>query len=117
MSKIPSAPVSRGMQRAQERLAKIQSLRTTDAAKSAAHEGVVARPMDKQISKILQMKRDQLKQRGTSVHRIRENEEDPLYEEDLKSGSVARTRSDLGGLPLVRLPPGILKPKPNGKGA
>ncbi len=83
-----------------------------DAAKSAAHEGVVARPMDKQISKILQMKRDQLKQRGTSVHRIRENEDDPLYEEDLKSGSVARTRSRFGDLPLVRLPPGILKSKP-----
>lgn len=79
------------------------------------HAGVVERPMDKQISKILQMKRDQLKQRGSSVYRLRERGEDDeqaLYEEDLRGTSAARTKTPLGDLPLVRLPPGILRPKP-----
>ena len=89
-----------------------------DVAKSAAHEGVVARPMDKQISKILQMKRAQAKQHGSSVYRMREREEDDeqaLYEEELRGTSAARIKSPLGDLPLVRLPPGVLRPKSNKK--
>lgn len=110
-----SSASDRGMQRAQERLSKIAQLRTSkSAAKSAAHEGVVERPMDTQISKILQMKRDQLKQRGSSVYRLREHEgedEQALYEEDLRGTSAARTKTPLGDMPLVRLPPGVLRPK------
>ncbi|OGL73164.1 hypothetical protein A3E39_01505 [Candidatus Uhrbacteria bacterium RIFCSPHIGHO2_12_FULL_60_25] len=102
---LPSTS-DRVAQRVQDRLAKIAQLRSQKpAAKSAAHEGVVERPMDKQISKILQMKREQSRQSGTSVYRIRENE-------DLKSSSVARTQSPINDLPLVRLPQGIVKPKP-----
>lgn len=105
--------------RAENRMTKIAALRSIkDVAKSAAHEGVVVRPMDKQISKILQMKRAQAKQHGSSVYRIREREADDeqaLYEEELRGTSAARMKTPLGNLPLVRLPPGVLKPKPNKK--
>ena len=40
------------------------------AAKSAAHEGVVARPMDKNLSDILERRRAEVQGGGTSVARL-----------------------------------------------
>jgi len=62
------------LSRGEQRLQKIQQARlaTKTVAKSAAHVGVVARPMDKNISKILDMKRAQLRRGGTSAARLGE---------------------------------------------
>jgi hypothetical protein len=64
------------------------------AAKSAAHEGVVARPMDRGLSNSLAIKRAQFLGRGTSVKRLsrhamedeeeqKKKEQDALREKDL----------------------------------
>lgn len=46
-----------------------------NVAKSVAHEGVVERPMDQNLSKILENKRAELKGRGTSVSRLNRHTE------------------------------------------
>jgi hypothetical protein len=75
--------------RASERMMKrAEVISKKPAAKSAAHEGVVARPMNANLSKILDMKRAQMLGRGTSVQRLQRNAaaED---EEALKKGKEA----------------------------
>jgi len=62
------------LSRGEARIAKIQQQRLASktVAKSAAHVGVVARPMDKNLSKILDMKRAAMRAGGTSVKRLGE---------------------------------------------
>jgi len=69
-----SALVSRG----DERLAKLRtSIREKKiAATSAAHTGVVARPMDQNLSKMLEQRRAQFQESGTSIARIGKKEKD-----------------------------------------
>lgn len=62
------APVSRADKRMAAIKASMQAAKTT--AKSAAHTGVVARPMDKNLSKMLEQRRAQMKESGTSVARL-----------------------------------------------
>jgi hypothetical protein len=57
--------------RGQERLTQLSKFRSVgQAAKSAAHQGVVERPMDKQLSGILDRRRAELLRGGTSVARL-----------------------------------------------
>lgn len=99
-------------------------------AKSAAHEGVVERPMDKGISKLLEIRRAQAKGKGTSVYRLKKTKEEEEEEmraeqrassvfrlrrgeeedEDAQTTSVGRLRADR--LQLAQLPPGALQKKP-----
>jgi hypothetical protein len=74
-------------------------------AKSAAHEGVVERPMDKNLSKLLEIRRAQKIGRGTSVVRLNEKETE---EKDAETTSVGRMKVD-------RLQLNRLKPIPNSK--
>ena len=103
-----------------------QLLGNKDVAKSAAHEGVVERPMDKGLSKMLEIQRAQSNGRGSSVYRInktREEEEEELRkqqgssvfrlnegndEEDTEATSVGRLKIDR--LQLMQIKP-IPKPK------
>jgi hypothetical protein len=67
-------------------IARIQAdrLAAKPAAKSLAHQGVTARPMDRGLSRITEQKRMSLRQRGTSVARLGQTtpEEDPLFTSD-----------------------------------
>src|SRR3989344_6632234 len=57
--------------RGQERLVQFSKYRSVgQAAKSAAHQGVVARPMDKNLSDILERRRAEVQGGGTSVARL-----------------------------------------------
>jgi hypothetical protein len=59
----------------QERRLKLMQFRdVAPVAKSVAHQGVVERPMDEGLSKILERKRAELKERGTSVARVNRHE-------------------------------------------
>lgn len=71
--------VSKGQQRRAEMT---QFRNTGTAAKSMAHQGAVIRPMDQNLSKILQNRREELKSRGTSVARIRRHEQFEETEEE-----------------------------------
>lgn len=70
------------LSRGQARVAKIQQDRLASkmVAKSAAHVGVVARPMDKNLSKILDRKRAQVRAGGTSVKRLGESGQEEAME-------------------------------------
>lgn len=71
------------LSRGAQRLQRIQQERLASkaVAKSAAHAGVVARPMDRQLSQILDRKRAQVRAGGTSVKRLGQaTEEAPVGE-------------------------------------
>lgn len=103
----------------------MQAARTT--AKSAAHQGVVARPMDKNLSKILDQRRAQaagpassvarLGKEGESASNVAELGKEQLTkaQEKMNEGpgtSVARLGKNLNDIPLENLPPGIARPRP-----
>lgn len=58
-----------------------------NVAKSAAHEGVVERPMDKGLSKMLEIARAQHGGRGSSVSRIKKTPEEEEEELRKQQGS------------------------------
>ena len=68
-AKVPEEPT---LSRGEQRLQKIQQARlaTKTVAKSVAHKGVVARPMDKNLSQILDRKRAEVQKGGTSAARL-----------------------------------------------
>jgi len=68
----PSSASNSPVVKADQRLTKIrESMHSAKtAATSAAHAGVVARPMEKNISKMLDQRRAQVQGRGTSVARL-----------------------------------------------
>lgn len=75
-----------GPSKAEKRLARVASMRNkAPAAKSAAHEGVKARPMDAQLSRILDQKRAAMRAGGTSAARLgqRSVEPEPEAAEDV----------------------------------
>lgn len=124
--KKPGAPISKAEARMMKRA---RLLPAKNIAKSAAHEGVVERPMDKGISKLLEIRRAQAKGKGTSVYRLKktkEEEEEELRaeqrassvfrlnrgeeDEEAQTTSVGRLRADR--LQLAQLPPDALRKKP-----
>jgi hypothetical protein len=90
-----------------ERLMKrMEALARKPAAKSSAHEGVVARPMDRGLSTSLALKRAQMLDRGTSVKRLSKHadeEEEELRKKEqeeeeaalLKGGDLVEETEDL----------------------
>jgi hypothetical protein len=118
-------PMSKG----EERRMKLMQFRNAGkgVAKSAAHLGVTARPMDQRVSKLLEQRRAQQSGRATSASRLRRRPGDPEDEDDeeLIEGvqtpqgsdtteqgtSMARIGPD-AQLHLQPLPPGILHPQP-----
>jgi hypothetical protein len=80
-----------GLSKADLRRAKIARVFTAKpAARSAAHEGVSERPMDKNLSKSLAIKRAQKTGRGTSVFRIKTKEEEEQELEASRGTSAFR---------------------------
>lgn len=82
-SKVPGKP-DVTPNRAEVRMAKLRDSMQAgkSTAKSAAHAGVVARPMDKNLSKILENRRAEMQSSASSVAR--------LGKEDAGSSSVGR---------------------------
>jgi hypothetical protein len=84
------------------------------AAKSAAHEGVTARPMEQQLSRALDEKRRALWVRGTSVLRINPTTEQEQEDEQRKterSTSIGHIHSPISDLHLTQIPEDVLHPK------
>jgi hypothetical protein len=108
-AKVPEKKV---LSRGEARIAKIQGerLASKTVARSAAHQGVVARPMDKQLSDILDRKRAEVRQQGTSAARLGQEEHETLLqansEEDAtnRSTSVGRLRTAEGEMGLQSTP-------------
>jgi len=88
-SKLPGKTDAPSLSKGDKRMAAIkESMQATKStATSAAHQGVVARPMDKNLSKMLEQRRAQMQSRGTSVARLGK-------EEDEGSSSVKRLGED-----------------------
>lgn len=99
-------PVSKVEKRITERL---KLVKTKLPALSAMHQNVIKRPMDQGISKLLELRRAQAKEKGTSVFRIKRRDEqessdqttsifrlnkDKKNEENDKTVSVGRLRQD-----------------------
>lgn len=119
--------------KADERRLKLARFRNPNqsVAKSAAHEGVVARPMDRQLSHSLETRRMEAKDRGTSVGRMKKRwqeedeererqrleEEARLAEEALKEAEAPGTSASRLGNPMInelkltRMPYEVLHPK------
>jgi hypothetical protein len=82
--------------KASERLLKRAELvKSKPAAKSAAHEGVVARPMDRGLSTSLAMKRAQMLGRGTSVKRLSKHAEEEEEERRKKEEEALLKEKEL----------------------
>ena len=81
--------------RAEKARTRVDSLRTkAPVAKSVAHQGVQARPMDAQLSRILDQKRASMQAGGTSAARLGQRPEEPLNVEEeppITEGDMART--------------------------
>jgi hypothetical protein len=85
-NKIASGHADAALTKGQERRMELARFRGAGvAAKSTAHQGVVARPMDQNLSKILQRAREDLRTRGTSVARVKRHEQ---FEDEEEEGAV-----------------------------
>lgn len=128
---MPRASESKKLSRGEQRIQNVQNARLAGkaVAKSAAHAGVVARPMDKNLSQILARKRAQVLKGGTSAARLGEEpsgtekdavdptegfiEREALVEANSektatqRATSVGRLKTAEGemGLPQTRVPP------------
>ena len=120
------------MTKGEERRMKLAQFRNVgrEVAKSAAHLGVTARPMDQRVSKLLEQRRAQQAGKATSASRLRrhasfnpeEDDEEELVDETADQ-AVQTAASDERGTSMARigpeaqmhlqpLPPGILHPQP-----
>ncbi len=98
-----TAPKKPEQTRADRAKARVESLRQkAPVAKSAAHIGVQARPMDAQLSKILDRKRADVRAGGTSAARLGQRpeeplnveKEDPITESDIARAALVEANSD-----------------------
>lgn len=85
------------LSRGEQRLQNIQQQRLArkTVAKSAAHQGVMARPMDQSLSKILEKKRAAVRAGGTSVKRLGDRAEEAPVGEVATSALAAEEREAL----------------------
>jgi hypothetical protein len=90
--KTPKAGAGKIPTHVEKRIKQRELLRSSgNTAKSAAHEGVTERPMDKGLSKMLEIARAQRFGRGTSVSRLKKTrEEEEEYLRKQQGSSVFR---------------------------
>ncbi len=92
------------------RMAKHEAITTSKgAATSAMRKGVTERPMEKDISKSISLKRTQAFKHGTSVYRLKKGIRDEETADTDETTSVSRLR--INRLVLPKLPP-IMQQKP-----
>ncbi len=81
--------------KAEKRMLEWSERKTVATAKSAAHLGVISRPTEQNVSKLLEIRRAQAQGRGTSVHRLKkwwkEEEENEKMTQDQKNTDSTET--------------------------
>ncbi|MFH1620727.1 MAG: hypothetical protein ABIB04_01440 [Patescibacteria group bacterium] len=79
------------MTKAEKRMLEWSTRETSNIAKSAAHKGIIERPTEKNISKLLEIRRAQSRGHGTSVYRLKKWWEEDEDDEQMKLADKSAT--------------------------